>query len=156
MTNTEETQHHRSQWAPTPVAIRTYLSEKSLNSKSRFYSYISQEGGFTIPAPCFFTTTSKGNKTFRVQVSLPEKAQKEINEKSSLSFHVISPLEDIWVVCSKLNMASALGCKIVAHLEEKEVVFTISSPGQLAEKKLIKNFELFDMARDLRWKKNRF
>lgn len=149
MTNTEETQHHRSQWAPTPVAIRTYLSEKSLNSKSRFFSYVSKEEGFTIPSPCLFTTTSKDNKTFRVQISLP-KTNKKINERNSLSFHVISPMGDVSVVCSKLNMASALGCKIVAHLEEKEVVFTISSPGQLAEKKLIKNFELFDMARDLR------
>ncbi len=148
--NKEETpQHHHLQWTPTPVTIRICLSEKSLDDKSRFFSYVSKEEGFTIPSPCFFTTTSKDNKAFRVQISLP-KTNKEINERNSLSFHVISPMGDVSVVCSKLNMASALGCRIVAHLENNEVSFTICSPGPLAEKKLIKNFELFDMARDLR------
>lgn len=148
MSSSEVSQHHHSQWEPTPIEIRVCLSEKSLNDKSRFYSYISQEEGFVIPAPCFFMTTSKDNKAFRVQVVLPEKAKKDLDKKNLFSFHAVSPIGYISVVCSKLNMASALGCKIIAKLENSEVIFTISAPGQLAERKLIKSFQVFDVGRE--------
>lgn len=153
MTTPDLPHHHHSQWRPNPIKIRICLSEKSLKPRSRFFCCISKNEGYTIPTPCFFTITSKDSNSFRVQINViekPEKSQTSLDKEKPLSFHVISSMKDISTACSKLNLANALGCKIVAKLEENDVIFTIVATNQTVEKNLIKNFDLFDVARSLR------
>lgn len=147
------------QWAPKLIEVRVCLSEKSLDKQSRFYSYVSEKGGYTIPTPCFFTTTSKDNNSFRVQINATKNSNSGIAEKSfssnrkrTLSFHAISHMKDISIVCSKLNMSIALGCKIVARLEEKDLIFTVYAPNEAIEDSVVRNFEFFDTILVLRWK----
>lgn len=157
MTTNDSSQHPNSQWTPRRIKVRLRLSEKSLNSQSRFYSYITAKEGFTIPSACFFTVTSRDGNSFRVKLAVTDKPNSKITEeesttkKNALSFHVISTLGDISTTCSKLNMAKAFACKIVAKLVKDHVVFIICAPNKSVENSILKNFKVFDDAHASRW-----
>ena len=123
-------------WFARTIELRAYLSPKTLNPQTKFYKVVSQKRGTILVKP-FFTVTSKDRSSFfRIQI-VSENFEK-------MSFHLDESLKDVSNLVSKLNLASALNCKIVAQLDVEQVVFWITPIDKNSENILIKNYSLFD------------
>lgn len=142
----DSSQHHNSQYEPMEIEIRLRLKAKSMNPQSAFYSLISANGGLTIKPSTIFTVTSRDSDSFRIQISSDNLAllKAAFGGKGHLSFHIISTLSEASTACSKLNMALALSCKLVATLDDKDVVFHLTAPRKNVENVLLRHFNIFE------------
>lgn len=132
MTPVDSSSNHHSQWTPKLIELRVHLSPKSLNPQCRFSAHFSN--GYIIPSPCLFTVTSRDNSSFRILMST--------KEEKPISFHAEASLIEVSTICSKLNMAIALSCLIVANLEGNYVVFKIKAPTRSTEETLVRHFDI--------------
>lgn len=135
-------QHPPTQNEPMEIEIRLHLSELSLNPKSTFYALVSAEEGLTILPSTVFTVTSRNSDSFRIQISSEKKTFGK--KRHHLSFYIVSSLSEASTACSKLNMALALSCKLVVALDDKDVVFHLTSPRKAVENVLLRHFNIFE------------
>ncbi len=131
-----------SQWVANEFRLNLRLSADSLKHKVPFFALITMQGGFVIPTASTFAIISSQEGIITVQISIRNFASRP---KDHIAFGTCSDLQHVSTVCSKLNMADALGCKITATLIGKnDVSFSILPSSENAEKKLTKFFSIYE------------
>jgi len=130
-----------ARWVSKTVELALPLYPSFLKSQVPFFKLISEDGGYHFIKDTIFMVATQKKNYFIIHAKFNLKP----SAFDHLAFGVSDSLENVGIVCTKLNLASSHGCTIKAFLRDKNVIFHVSFPNATIEQKILKHYySLFD------------